>query len=285
MAESDDKSGDTQEQDEALVGPRLRDARKSQSLTISELAKKLHVDEQTLRAIEANDFQALGAPVFARGHIRKYADILRIDYATVLEDFDAMQAAEDPPPVVASRPAGAAARGLPAWVFALLGAVLTLALILWWFLSAEPATPQPAVAAPEPSASATSEEAGTVEPGRFELPAVVGSTSDPEPAIASDFPAEPVSQTPASNPVSLPGSELTLQFSATCWTEVRDASGSRLYSGTALAGESQSLRGEPPFSIVLGNRRAVEMRLDGALVSIPASAIRGRTARFNVPAP
>ncbi len=285
MAESDNNLEEVQDEGEALVGPRLRDARKSQSLTVSELAKKLHVDEQTLRAIESNDFQALGAPVFARGHVRKYAEVLRIDYATVLEDFDAMQAAEDPPPVVAARPAGAGARGLPAWVFALLGALLTFALILWWFLSAEPAIERPAVATPEPATTLSTDTPIVEEQSRFELPAVVGSTTDAQPDPEPEVVSQTLTAAPASVVASLPGSELSLQFSATCWTEVRDANGSRLYSGTALAGERQSLRGEPPFSIVLGNRRAVEMRLDGELVTIPSSAIRGRTARFSVSAP
>src|SRR3977135_3470887 len=52
-------------------GARLRGAREKKGLTVLEAAEKLHVDARTLEALEAEDFAALGADVYVRGHRRR----------------------------------------------------------------------------------------------------------------------------------------------------------------------------------------------------------------------
>ena len=58
-----------------LAGERLAVARRNQQITVLEIAKELHLDEHKVRALEQNDFDVLGAPVFAKGHLRKYAQL------------------------------------------------------------------------------------------------------------------------------------------------------------------------------------------------------------------
>jgi cytoskeleton protein RodZ len=60
----------------AGIGTRLRAAREKKSLTILQAAEKMHVDARTLESLEAEDFAALGAPVYARGHLRHYAELV-----------------------------------------------------------------------------------------------------------------------------------------------------------------------------------------------------------------
>jgi cytoskeleton protein RodZ len=60
----------------AGIGPRLRAAREKKSLTILQAAEKMHVDARILESLEAEDFAALGAPVYARGHLRHYAELV-----------------------------------------------------------------------------------------------------------------------------------------------------------------------------------------------------------------
>jgi cytoskeleton protein RodZ len=64
--------GDTR----AGIGPRLRAAREKKGLTLLQAAEKMHVDSRTLESLEAEDFAALGAPVYARGHLRHYAELV-----------------------------------------------------------------------------------------------------------------------------------------------------------------------------------------------------------------
>ena len=60
----------------AGIGTRLRAAREKKSLTILQAAEKMHVDSRILESLEAEDFAALGAPVYARGHLRHYAELV-----------------------------------------------------------------------------------------------------------------------------------------------------------------------------------------------------------------
>ena len=58
------------------IGVRLRAARERLGLTLAQAAEKLHVDPKSLIALEAENFDSFGAPVFARGHIRRYSELV-----------------------------------------------------------------------------------------------------------------------------------------------------------------------------------------------------------------
>jgi cytoskeleton protein RodZ len=60
----------------AGIGSRLRAAREKKGLTVLQAAEKLHVDSKVVEALEAEDFAALGAAVYARGHLRHYAELV-----------------------------------------------------------------------------------------------------------------------------------------------------------------------------------------------------------------
>ena len=50
--------------------------RASEGPDLLQAAEKLHVDPKMLEALEAEDFAALGAPVYVRGHLRRYAELV-----------------------------------------------------------------------------------------------------------------------------------------------------------------------------------------------------------------
>ncbi len=62
--------------------------------------------------------------------------------------------------------------------------------------------------------------------------------------------------------------ELFFRISEDCWIEVSDSNGSKIYSNLANAGQTVSLDGEGPFSVMLGNARAVELSINGESVLI-----------------
>ncbi len=63
----------------SAVGETLRAARESQGLTLAEVAESIHIRSVYLAAIEAEDWRAIGPPVYARGFLRTYARYLRLD--------------------------------------------------------------------------------------------------------------------------------------------------------------------------------------------------------------
>ena len=58
------------------VGPRLRAAREAQGLSVEEAAGRLRLMHRQIDAMEREDFESLGQPVFARGFVRNYARLL-----------------------------------------------------------------------------------------------------------------------------------------------------------------------------------------------------------------
>ena len=58
------------------IGARLRAARERAGLTLAQVAEQLHLDPKSVLALEAEEFSIFGAPVFTRGHIRHYSDLV-----------------------------------------------------------------------------------------------------------------------------------------------------------------------------------------------------------------
>ena len=75
--------------------------------------------------------------------------------------------------------------------------------------------------------------------------------------------------------------QLVLSFSDDCWLEVTDAAGTILAAKLHRAGDKLVLRGSAPFSIMLGNVKAAELRLNGKAVAVTPIGSR-RTLRFKV---
>src|SRR5690606_36160009 len=88
-----------------LPGSRLRRQRERQGLTLAQAGHELHVDQRLLAALEADDYTALGAPIFVKGHMRNYARLLGLDPAELIAEYEAAQQPADPT-LVAHRPDG-----------------------------------------------------------------------------------------------------------------------------------------------------------------------------------
>jgi cytoskeletal protein RodZ len=58
------------------LGERLRLAREKAGTTLADAAAKLRCDLRVLEALEGERFTELGAAVYARGHLRRYAELL-----------------------------------------------------------------------------------------------------------------------------------------------------------------------------------------------------------------
>ncbi|MEO0996994.1 MAG: helix-turn-helix domain-containing protein, partial [Pseudomonadota bacterium] len=125
---------DTEETPDGVAGPlcgeRLKAARVEQSIELDTIARELHVDLATLAALEENRFEALGAPVFAKGHLRKYAAFVKLPVDEILDDYRTLQSSTELPPVVVPKPAASRGFKPPSWLYGLLAAVFILVALL-----------------------------------------------------------------------------------------------------------------------------------------------------------
>ena len=119
---------------ESGIGARLRAARERAGLTLAQAAEKLHVDPKSVVALEAEDYDIFGAPVFTRGHIRRYSELVgeKSDELVALYNETARTVLPDLPRPPSIDPLADVRRFAVPALFALIGLVLLG--VVWWVL-------------------------------------------------------------------------------------------------------------------------------------------------------
>ncbi len=112
-------------------GVQLRQAREGLGLSIEEVADRLRLNEALVLAMEEDRFGLLGAPVFARGHLRNYAALVGAAERAVLDAFDVGDLPEPTFLPAAGRMPVARGRGRRVAAIAVLAAAAAGG-IAWW---------------------------------------------------------------------------------------------------------------------------------------------------------
>lgn len=295
------EAGDTR----AGIGTRLRAAREKKGLTLLQAAERLHLDSRILEWLEAENFAALGAPVYARGHLRHYAELVDESPAQLQELYaEATRAAPTQPDLTKI------ARGEPQFdagrfaVPAMIGLV-AIAVIgtVWWFIQTSehgrPATAQAQPQAHSMTQPGAVDGAGAANTGSG-APGVPEQPAPAAPAMANTKPTTPGARSAATNTLvtSTPNNrttsgatapapgprgkdgELTLKFNADSWAEVYDATGERLFYDVGAASSTHTVRGPAPLRVVLGNAAGVTLEFNGRPAAVPASKQPDGGAKF-----
>ncbi len=287
---------DTDESTGPLAGERLAAARKDQDVSIRDIAKELHLDEGKVQALEQNKFDVLGAPVFAKGHLRKYAEIVGVSEDDVLADYYELNRSVGAPPVVGPPRKGGRDVDLSPYILPAVIVVIVLGLLLWWLQSGSPLpgtgvdrqdTPEPAEAGVEVPVSLPAAAPAPEQDDSQEAPPDAPAAAEPEASAAAvDVEASPpptvASTTAPAAAISDTALALTLEFFGDCWTEVTDGAGDRLFFDLGREGRTVRFSGEPPLRLLLGNSSNVTVSVNGEPFQVPASARRGDTARFTI---
>jgi cytoskeleton protein RodZ len=79
------------------IGARLQAARERAGLSLIQAARHLHVDPAVVQALESENFGELGPAVYARGHLRHYAELLRESVPELLALYSGSTHAGPPP--------------------------------------------------------------------------------------------------------------------------------------------------------------------------------------------
>ncbi|HET8552137.1 MAG TPA: RodZ domain-containing protein [Gammaproteobacteria bacterium] len=73
------------------IGQRLRAGRERVGLSEAQIAQSLNLDQSVVIALEAGDFDSLGAPIFVKGHLRNYARLVKLDPVAIVADYEALE--------------------------------------------------------------------------------------------------------------------------------------------------------------------------------------------------
>jgi len=257
-------------------------------MTLLKASESMHVDPRILEALESERFSELGAAVFVRGHLRRYADLVRESPAELQRLYEASGQAPGAPDltrVPKSEPTGGDSMSLLLPGITLVIAIAVIGSI-WWFVknvsfgsattasvtssapAIAPAAASAAVAAPAPATSAAAPSAATAQPA-----ASVASAAAAQPGAAKASVTAAVSAKPT---------QLTLHFNEDSWTEVYDAANLRLMYDIGQAGSVHSLSGSAPLRVLLGNAGGVTLEVNGQTVAIPGDAHGSGSVEFRI---
>ena len=284
MSEEDDKrveEATEPENDGPIAGERLAVARREQQISVLEVAKELHLDEHKVRALERNEFDVLGAPVFAKGHLRKYSQLVGVYVDDVFTDYYRMTHMADIPPVVIGRPRTSHELSPGPWI-AVIAVIAVAAASYLWFTSRSETTPSPIPAADAPLVPEQAVEESAVP----QETVVVTSTPVEEAPVVSEPAVEnPPADTGRQSALGDGEVLLSLNFTGDCWTEISDATGRRLFFDMGRSGRTVELSGQAPFDVLFGNTENVSVRVDGSAYTVTPSNPGSRTARLTIMAP
>lgn len=253
------------------AGARLARARARLGMSLEQVADKLKLDTQTVAALEAGEHQVIGAAVFVRGFLRRYAELVGESPAAI-EDLHARRADAKLQPDLAQTgmhriDPGAFGPKLGVVPALIAATVLGVAGAVWWALRAK--SPADTVVSVEQAQVLHVDGAGTdagLNPGA--TPRALGAL--PPNAAGATLAAAGAAAGEAGQPPAR-RRQLQLTFTGECWAEVYDARGMRLYFGFGHAGSTQALSGVAPFRLVLGNVAAVAVAVEGVPVTLPAA--------------
>ncbi len=291
------------------AGQRLQQAREALKLSIDEVAERMRIGTGKVAALENGAINEVGAPVFAAGYIRAYARIVGLSADELIAGFGGLEHLNENSVTPASghvpNKIGRLDNELPAnfslangrrWrpIMRWLGLLLLLLVIVaaaFWLLKSGMLMSSESTHEHAELMSLPEQSSLTDEIDDSQMLAIPGQAAvDPEraedaSAIVIHLPLQIDSEQQSS--VTEPGetvavqvadagqlNELSLQFQDDSWVEIYDARKQRLIHQLARAGQTHTLQGMAPFSLVLGYVPGVAISLNGEAVDL--SGYQGR---------
>ena len=272
------------------VGAELAAAREARGLGLPEIAQQLKFGVRQLEALEADRFDELPGGTFARGMVRSYARLLKVDPEPLLGRLAGRFDAPDSNQLAArfSQPVPFSdnARRSTLVYFALSLGILVVIGSFAWQWQRERNAPKP-MALVKPKAEPARKPAPPAKPASVapapvveKAPVVEEKKIIPSPAPAAAA-ATAATATAAPSPGGVHRIVLRVE-SDEAWLEVTDAAGRQIVSSLNPAGSERVVQGRGPFTLVIGNASHVRVLHNDREVDLrPHTKVE--VARFTLP--
>lgn len=249
------------------VGASLKQAREARGLSVADVAQQLKFAPRQLEALEQDHYDQLPGGTFARGMVRSYARLLKLEAEPLVERMNGRFQAPDAGTLAArySQPvpfSDSARRSTFVYLGLSLG-ILAIGSGIGYQWYREHSAPAQAVAKRSPPAvAAKAPAASTPKPAARTQPKVVETSAAVEVAAASpqaavQITAEPVVQKAVEKPAPkvLTGgvNRLVIICEEESWIEVKDANDRMLVSSLNPRGAERVVQSRGPLSLVIGN--------------------------------
>lgn len=263
---------------EESVGETLARARAALGMSVEDCAQHLKFAPRKLEALEQGRYDLLPGGTFARGMLRAYARLLKLDAeALVARVGDQVKVMDTTDSAVSLRRpipfSEAGKRGNLVYVVLSAVALAVVAWVAWgWQQERSKATRLSFVpAAQAPAAKPENAVVATMTPSL--------SPIQQEPMAAPKPQAEP----PKASGRPAPGMRrIVLHFERESWVEIRGGNGRKLLVSQVHApGSERVVEGEPPFTLVVGNAQHVTLTYDDKPVDL-APFVKVDVARLSL---
>jgi cytoskeletal protein RodZ len=250
------------------IGARLRAGREKLGLTVLQVAERIHTDPKIVEAIETENYEALGAPVYARGHIRHYAELVGESGSELNQLYSNLSKVAQPDLTrIVKAPAGTNSSKLVAPALLVI-AVFAVAGAIWWVSALSKKKPQlsdthvvgdevtaPGGSSPGVDSSGTAgTSASTQEPGQVGSPTTSADHGPPAGAMAMQ--ARPGSTPPGAMAMQgRPGQAGSTSAGAMTMQPRPGQAGSTPAGAMAMQGRPGQQGSPPPGAMAMHSRQ------------------------------
>lgn len=278
------------------AGKVLAEARERLGLSVAEVARQLRLSPRQIEALEADDHASLPGKTFLRGFLRNYAKLLQLDPEPLLALCQPEPPQAQPIAVPMSRIEFGGKRrlmpfgnhpGKPWTKYAAIIGVAALALS-WGMVELFQRQPSPQDAAVKSAGETTMVLSLPQAEAPVQAAPVTNRAAEPilvpatVPAAAPVVPATAGVPVPSAPPLADVGDQrLQFVFDGDAWVEVKDKNGKVVFYQLNPKGSQQSVRGNPPFSLVIGNAAHVRLTYNDKPVDL-APHIKVDVARLTI---
>jgi cytoskeleton protein RodZ len=252
------------------AGAALLEERRRQSLSVGDVSRHLKLSVRQVEALENDEFNVFGGPVFVHGFLRNYAKLLGLDPGKLIEAADRALMPQENAENGLTEATVANDSPQKSVVPMLLAAAILIVGVLGWMLSREH---------PLSVESPPAQEASSAQPRLADSQNEAAALTEPgaEVPVAD----EPVSRRPTTQLPEVAPGVLRFAFEEDSWVEVSDRNGEVILSTLGEQGTARTVSGQPPLSVIVGNTAGVKLTYNGQPVDL-APHTRAEVARLTL---
>jgi cytoskeleton protein RodZ len=261
---------------ETSCGQELSKRRQERELSVNDVAREIKIESSVIKKIENDEFHSIGAPVFVKGYLRQYSNLVGADNDLIIKKYNELNPEGDTLPIV-NDPAAQISKFIVTPKSLILGLFgLILLLILTFFVLN--------IIDKEEDSVLSTIEIPVIEAEETEIPLEDDQIFPEEDSVVS---TNEIPVIEAEDLTELNYLEtllnITIFYNGLCWTEIFDSNGERLFFGLGDTQKNVSVNGTAPFDVMLGAADNLQsIQVDGEEYTITNPVRRGEVMRFQV---
>ena len=255
---------------ELSCGNLLFSRRQAKDLTIKDAARELRIDSLIIKKLENDEFESIGAPVFVKGYLRQYAEILGLTIDEVINLYEKDNPDQSYQPIV-----NEAEEQIRKYVLTpklmVIAILAILIILLGWAIFSNLPQNSPLPARQDNQITIIEPNLVIEEVVEEEVTELTNETDELE-VIEPNLLIEKVAEV-----------RLKVNYNGACWTEIYDAYGNTLFYDLGNNDQDVIVSGVAPLDVLFGAIDQVNnVVVDDQDFIMPMTARRGSVLRFEI---